>query len=388
MTEPSANYVPVDKLHVQELLDPDILMSHVDNGLIRRTLNADGYALFNYTERAQWSRSWDAQTLTCRGLVLDPDGYVQSRPFPKFFNLNEHESPDLPDLPIEPFSVYEKLDGSLIVASTLPSGDVLMTTRGSFESSQAIAAKRLWQERHADVEIPVGETWCFEFIAPWNKIVVDYGQREELVLLGRLGNRTGSDLPTYDWGGPVARCFDGLNDFEQVRAMMATLPSTEEGYVLRFESGLRAKAKGSEYVRLHKLLTGVSAKTVWECLANGNDLADMLDRVPDEFAQWVKDQAATITSAFSAIEHEAMSQHEAIHGLPSRKHQAIAIAGYKHKGVVFALLDGKDHARSIWRAVKPEKELPFVLDPDCGQPIDSTVVSGSFQSPGEPGDKS
>lgn len=88
-------------------LDMENLARHVAEGFIARCDGPDGMTLYNYTQRAQFAGAWDNETLTCRGIVLNADGTVQSRPFRKFFNLGEHASPNLPDLPLEPFEVYE-----------------------------------------------------------------------------------------------------------------------------------------------------------------------------------------------------------------------------------------------------------------------------------------
>lgn len=174
------------------ILDPDNLEAMVAEGFIAAKPGSGGLTLYNYTPRAQYGRVWNAETTACRGLILREDGSVQARPFSKFFNVQEHADSDLlPPLPVEPFEVFEKMDGSLIVGTTFE-GRTLLTTRGSFDSDQAIAAAKLWAERYADVEIPDGETWCFEFIAPWNRIVVDYGDQTDLVLLARLDNATGA----------------------------------------------------------------------------------------------------------------------------------------------------------------------------------------------------
>jgi hypothetical protein len=46
----------------------------------------------NYATRCQWENAWDELTLQCRGLITDTAGNVISRPFPKFFNLAQHEA--------------------------------------------------------------------------------------------------------------------------------------------------------------------------------------------------------------------------------------------------------------------------------------------------------
>lgn len=73
----------------------------------------------------------------------------------------------------------------------------------------------------------------------------------------------------------------------------------KEGFVIRYESGLRLKIKFSEYVRLHKLDTR-------------------------------KDQAGLIRGS------------------------------NKYSGVAFAMLDGKNYQKIIWDIVRPVTAKPFI----------------------------
>ncbi len=61
----------------------------------------------------------------------------------------------------------------------------------------------------------------------------------------------------------------------------------KEGYVLAFASGYRVKVKGEEYIRLHRIVTNLSEKTIWEALMTGSPLP--LDAIPDEWYSWVKE---------------------------------------------------------------------------------------------------
>ena len=341
-------------------IDLDLLDRMVAERFVSRKVNDAGYRLYNYTQRAQYEGVWNPATLAARGLVLAPDGTPQSRPFAKFFNVEDHENGRVPPLPVEPFVAYEKLDGSLIVASRLPDGTNLVTSRGAFDSAQAVAAAKML----AGVAVPPGETWCLELVAPWNRIVVDYGDTTSLTLLARIDTATGDDLPLVSPVPeiPVVGCLDGVDDYRAIVDRLASLGPNEEGYVLRFESGVRVKAKGAEYKRLHKLLTGVTARTIWECLSSGSGLDEIVDRVPDEFHQWAKDTAAALDAQYYAVRAEATAARDAIVDLPTRRDQALAIKDHPHRAVIFALLDEKPYAHIIWRGLKPEPGRPFALD--------------------------
>lgn len=337
------------------MLDRDNVERMIEAGYIKRQYNDDGYELLSYTDACQWDRQWNNETLRCRGLVLTPDGTVQSRCLPKFFNWNEHAEGIAPyDVDFnQPFSLFEKLDGSMILASRMASGDILFTSRGSFTSWHAHTAREMFQG-----DIPEGETWMFELIHPNNRIVVQYGERSELVLLARMVSHTGEELP-LEWDGPVARKFDS-SDFDDVLQMLGQIPGAEgEGFILRFEDGARVKAKSEDYVRLHKLMTGLTPRKIWECLAAGQALNDLLDGVPDEFYQWAREIATDLTRQKLELQLQVVQEHARVAFLPTRKEQALALATSPVRACVFRALDRKSYQRMLWQMVYPEAIEPF-----------------------------
>lgn len=351
--------------HASEFIDYDSLPRLISDGLITaRPHPWSGLTIYNYSQRCQFSQAWSPTTLACRGLILTSEGHVISRPFEKFFNIEEYKSPLLPDIPIgSPFEAFEKADGSLAISYHDPeTGATCFATRGSFESEQAKAATRWWQEREADLaKIPPGQTWLFEWIAPENRIVVDYKGRRELVMLAVIDNATGRDLPLPEWGGAIVRRFDA----HTVEALVASAPRENfEGFVLRFlETNQRVKVKLPDYIRLHRILTQCSTKTIWEMLAAGQDLAEVLDRVPDEFYGWVRQQEGQLRASFSAIRDACVAtmQDPRIPHL-SRKDVAEIFKAQPYPHVLFKMLDGKDYAPVIWKEIRPEYARPFVTE--------------------------
>ncbi len=67
----------------------------------------------NYTPKTQYDKLWDAYTLISRGLILDSEHNILSKPFSKFFNLNETPETTLSNLPVEVPLITEKLDGDI-----------------------------------------------------------------------------------------------------------------------------------------------------------------------------------------------------------------------------------------------------------------------------------
>ncbi len=57
--------------------------------------------------------------------------------------------------------------------------------------------------------------------------------------------------------------------------------------MIRFEDGLRLKFKFVDYVKLRRVLTQVTSKVIWEMLRDKTNFEDILERVLDEFYNWV-----------------------------------------------------------------------------------------------------
>ena len=57
--------------------------------------------------------------------------------------------------------------------------------------------------------------------------------------------------------------------------------------MIRFEDGLRLKFKFVDYVKLRRVPTQVTSKVIWEMLRDKTNFENILERVPDEFYNWV-----------------------------------------------------------------------------------------------------
>jgi RNA ligase len=119
------------------------------------------------------------------------------------------------------------------------------------------------------------------------------------------------------------------------------------------------KIKGNEYLRLHRIVTNVSTKTIWEHLSKELSMDELLDRVPDEFYNWVKTTINNLNTQFQKIELECISKFQSINNTQSRKEFADAVNDFEYKDVLFKMLDSKEYKQSIWRRLKPEYSKPF-----------------------------
>jgi RNA ligase len=330
--------------------DRERLDAMVGEGWLRSQRHPDADLwIYNYTEKAQYEGHWTPETLACRGLILDGLGQVRARPFGKFFNYGDSHVGQIPN---EPFVITEKVDGSLGILYWL-GGQVHIATRGSFTSEQAIEGTKMLRERTIGVEL--GTTPLFEIVYPENRIVVDYGGRRELVLLGCVDMASGRDFPLPDWDGPVVERHPHI---DLAKLLEANRPNAE-GYVVAFESGLRIKVKHEDYKRLHRIITGVNSRHIWEALAAGQDPTTELDGVPDEIYGWIESTVERLSGAYGAQLTEARRIFD---GRPFDADRKTLAAYFNtsggNTGVLFRMLDGKPFDDLIWKAVRPEPTTP------------------------------
>jgi RNA ligase len=335
--------------HLSDLVDPDALAQAIGDGHVREQVHPSlPLKILNYTEKAQFERAWNDVTRQCRGLIIDDEGRVVARPYAKFFNYAEH-----PEGTFELGArvvVTDKLDGSLGVLFPTPDGHAI-ATRGSFASDQAQHATKIWQERYARTsEVEPSITYLFEIIFPANRIVCDYGDLDDLVLLGGVKTLSGTPVPaaSLSWRGPSVTAFDYATLGE---ALAAAPRSGAEGLVLRFpdHGQVMIKIKQDDYVALHRIVTGLNARVVWERLGECESVGEIHD--------WVKSIAAELTGRRDAILAAAQAEHQRIlDDLPegwARKDYATVAGRSAHRAWLFLLLDGKDPAAKIWRTLRP-----------------------------------
>ncbi len=336
-------------------------------GEIKATLHPNGELLiFNYTQFAQFAGTWNPVERVCRGLIIHwPTVTARARAFDKFFNLGQLPEAEYTALPQGVMEVTEKMDGSLGVLYW-DGVDWAIATRGSFTSEQAIWATHHLHERYDVSGLSRDVTLLFEILYPNNRIVLDYGAREDLVLIGARfndGRDCGySDLTRYaeTFGFPLVPRIEV--DSLEALSRLATQRLGEEGWVVRFANGFRVKIKTDEYVRLHKLLTRVTARSIWEMLMTGQSIEPLLEKVPDEFYAWVSATIADLTTQFQDIEQTARLNLIPALPLETRKEQAAVISQSTYPGVTFRMLDNKSYADQIWKMIRPAHIKPFKVD--------------------------
>jgi RNA ligase len=391
---------------------------HTDGLLHKQTHPTLDLTIWNYSPKVQYERLWDEITLQCRGLVTNSKGKIVARPFKKFFNYEEHKPEDIPN---EDYVVYEKMDGSLGILfyyeyelseerryniwfnnnyetgmenffdpNNLPDydnpyydptpktkGEWILATRGSFTSPQAIKGKEIL-DRHDISTIRKDNTYLFEIIYPENRIVVDYKGEEKLVVLGAIHTDSSEEVPDsslfwlQDCGFEIVTTYKTWG--EGYDLLKEEISKDKEGYVIKFKSGFRMKIKGEEYVRLHKILTNISNRDIWEYLKDNKPFDELLEKVPDEFNQWVKETVRDLRYACFQLRERAGKLHDGFrYGKygdrdpePSKKEFAEFVMKQQKvlHAIMFAMWNGNNEKVDdiIWKIVKPEYSKPFKKD--------------------------
>lgn len=346
---------------LHDLLGQELLEQMLQEGFVRRQVHPSlPLAVLNYTEKAQFGHVWNPVTRQCRGLIYDTrDGHVVARPFPKFFNYGEWDFVD-DSYRGSHCTVTDKLDGSLGIL--YPAGGVWGTwsiaTRGSFTSPQAMHARnKLREHLTAGFQPDPHLTYLFEIIYPENRIVCDYGDMDDLVLLGVVNIEHGWTAgPFAEWTGPRAKVFSYAT-FEE--ALAAQPRKGAEGMVVHFaERDLRVKLKQADYVALHRIVTGLNERAVWQQLSSGKTSDEMCSMLPEEFHPWVFKVAGELEERWYYIYGEVEAAwHKIIGKLGmefSRKDFAQLAIGSAYSAMLFNKLDNKDYGEAIWARIKPE----------------------------------
>ncbi len=388
---------------------------HIDGLLQKQTHPTLDLTIWNYTPKVQYERLWDDITIQCRGLVTNSKGEIVARPFKKFFNYEEHKPEDLPN---EFFEVYEKMDGSLGILfyyeyelsderryniwfnnnyetgmekffdpKNLPDfdnpyyeptpktkGEWIMATRGSFTSPQAIKGKKLLEKYNFN-RLHTDYTYLFEIIYKENRIVCEYDY-EDIVLLGMIETKSGTEVNIHNSNEDIR--FQNMISNIGFRVVMLyktwgesydllkeEISNDREGYVIRFKNGFRMKIKGEEYKRLHRILTNISNRDIFEYVKEGKPLDEILDKVPDEFYNWVKETKENFEQQFKTIDLEYRLIFKNIterNNIIDKKTFAHYALSYTNSSILFAMFDKKEYKHIIWKIIYPSYSKPFKKD--------------------------
>jgi RNA ligase len=315
----------------------------------------DELFIFNYSVSAQYEARWNFFERVSRGLILHAKtGEVVARGFDKFFNWSEGGRYSTGEI----VTVMEKLDGSLGILYRSPCG-YHISTRGSFESEQGQWATQFLNANYDLTGLPNELTLLFEIIYPENRIVVNYEGRQDLVLLAARNRHTGDYLPFnpdvqalgQQFGFSLPHLYPkGDASVDDLIRQTHLIDQNVEGWVVEFSDGQRFKFKGQRYLKIHKLITGLSFKWTLDAIKAGT-LEEARAVIPDEFFPQVNQWVAEIEEKVRQIKAEVAAVFEVA---PKETRKAFALWVQKHHRhlahYMFAHLDGKDIEPLIYKS--------------------------------------
>jgi hypothetical protein len=172
---------------------------------------------------------WNQTTRMARGLLVTSKQKVVARPFEKYFGPEGNGS-IVPKLDWHTADMWtEKLDGTMIVASNFE-GQLVLSTKASFESPQIDAAHKLWPK---NILPHPGQTWVLEYFGYDNPHVVPYQSPAQLALLAVRDNWTGVESANVarQMAIECGLTFPRIASPERVEAILAGDDENWEGFV-------------------------------------------------------------------------------------------------------------------------------------------------------------
>lgn len=281
--------------------------------LLRYANYGDLYSEEEMTDEKLWTM-YDGFYRECRSLVIDiKKETIVLCPFKKFVNINE-----LPETSIENIQkainnasiveITNKLDGSMYSVRYYDNQFVSSTSQALTEESWRLAdANSMLIEKYKEVIKRFPDyTFIFEYISMKDAHVVCYNKEQEgLYLIGMRNCKTGVEM-TYQSIVEMAHAY-GLKtteifnvSFDDILKSVDKYSSNEkEGWVIYIIDkdslkGTRVKLKVDDYVKVSKILGGLSSiNLVIENIASGT-YDDLKSKVPAPYQSRIEDTAQIV----------------------------------------------------------------------------------------------
>lgn len=283
------------------------LCSYPESPFYEAKIVVDGYniSIFNYrlAQYKDFSNPIPDSALSgyeMRGLtfVFNTDGSLYNRYvlLEKFFNINQ--------VPESAYSIVKnykikfinnKEDGSVASFIKLPNGKIIGKSKMAFDNQQAMGINRIYKTNN---DIKSFVNWCldnnitaiFEYVAPNNRIVLQYNQ-EELILLRLRDNLTGKHIDIDDHLDKIgsiriAPFYDDVKDLDYLIDLTAK-EVDKEGYIVTCEDDMGRdfffKLKTPWYMSLHGLLTDdIYREHILIDYILDDKIDDILGQIPEE----------------------------------------------------------------------------------------------------------
>lgn len=222
----------------------------------------------------------------CRGLLFDNRGFIVSRPFHKFFNVNQLEETqaNLIDMGRD-HKIMVKEDGSMVRpfwldghavrwATRKGESDTINFLRKDFPDMFGEDSYDCHSQRYQQMffQLQNNYTPIYEYVGPNNKHVVSY-DKPRLILLAVRDNHSGQYFNIHDkemfmYANDVVDVLESPNNIEEFMETIRVLKGSE-GAVITFGNEYY-KVKAEDYVLKHRARDAVAKKRhIWTMILDG-----------------------------------------------------------------------------------------------------------------------
>lgn len=309
------------------------------------TIGGDTFRTFSYQFIDNYQDWLHPMATSARGhtfLINNNMVKLVCNPMDKFFEFGENPLArwEITDTFWSECQVFEKHDGSLISTVWNPTGKLLLKSKTSFTSDQAVAATK-WLSLPENTElfhfvqrkVRADKTVNFEWVAPDNQIVVRYSQ-PELKILNIRCNTTGAYEP-FENALPV------INPETEVKDL-----TNFEGYVCHHPVHGFFKMKSDWYKHLHKMKDNLTHMRIYETVLIGdvNELLDLFQSDPAATELILSVQAKALDD-FDEAEITLQEFHERCQHLDRKEYAERALKDLHSSGLfscAMCLYSGKN----------------------------------------------
>lgn len=207
--------------------------------------------VYNYTSKCKKDEFWNEITMRCRGLILDKYGYILYHPFKKFFEYSQIYHYFKPNS--KNYKIYEKIDGFLGIMYWI-NGLPFITTRDSFVSFPAIRATSILYCKYCNIikDLNPNFTYLFEIIFPNDYLIINYGEIEDLYLIGIYDNNNNIEIPLDEIELPFPKPQLFETEHNGLDELLKLDIKNKEGLVVKFENEQRIKIKFPTYKEIYE----------------------------------------------------------------------------------------------------------------------------------------
>jgi hypothetical protein len=344
--------------------------------------DADLY-IYGYDSRKQNKIIWDNFNINMRGLIVDAKGNVQAMSFKKFFAFRNYISQKVIALsegntlrlPQENYTITEKVDGTLGLLYWINDIPYIATQR-SFKAVNAQRASQILHHKYSHLfdKLDKNKSYIFEVLFPESRVLINYGNREDLILIGVIDKTTGKEESPlhFDIGFPTVKDYTQelrhIANFDELKRL--NIPNVEGFVITYLESGLKIKLKFPWYEEVHDTMNEIihysikvqqarslfnrlmnidrnllSNLIIWEYLQHRKSEGEILRKIPYyyhfyDFESWLNAQIRHLTEKYNTLKQNNSTLTE----------------------------------KEIWEQIKPQNIEYFDIEKRINQPQYSSIM--------------